>query len=370
VENSGGRPASPVRQAQPNKIVYLIGAGATQAEISHLGAAQINLSMQDNALGDGIATRILQQLPGELASSFLSEDGIDIEKLISLLAASGHQEHETIAAELRKLYCNEICKSLSEAGVLTSPSLAIGLLALHAVDALKPREHLAGIITTNHDGLFQLAASKVHGAVNIGIPFGSVALRSDDTQPPILQLHGSFTWEFGIPLQVEPLIDGSSHSPSALWLPPAILKEHKLYPFNKLAGLAYELLSRQCDILRVIGASLTQNDWNILSLLFNTQRHREARHEKAFRIELVMPRDNARTILRECSYLRYLTSIERLEEGDFTPYSEEAAEGDSMDVRNPMLYWLAEKIDFHRRRGELGAEPLRPELATVIGEPS
>src|SRR5437879_8047195 len=88
----------------PKQVVYLWGAGATQAEISFLGARSVNLLMQDSTLGYGIATRILQQLPEEKQSSFLTDKGTDIEKLISLLAASNVAEYEDLADKIRELY--------------------------------------------------------------------------------------------------------------------------------------------------------------------------------------------------------------------------------------------------------------------------
>ena len=77
------------RQAKPKEVVYLWGAGATQAEISYLGAQVINVLMRDNEeLGEGIATRILRRLEKRWQSAFGEDQGIDIEKLISLLVAS------------------------------------------------------------------------------------------------------------------------------------------------------------------------------------------------------------------------------------------------------------------------------------------
>src|ERR1044071_4535379 len=83
--SSTRRPPAPT----PKKVVYLWGAGATQADALFLGARSINLLMRDSEqLGEGVATRILKQLPKKWRSSFSTDKGTDIEKLISLLAAS------------------------------------------------------------------------------------------------------------------------------------------------------------------------------------------------------------------------------------------------------------------------------------------
>jgi hypothetical protein len=151
-----------------------------------------------------------------------------------------------------------------------------------------------------------------------------------------------------------------------VWIPPTILKEAKNYPFNKLAGLAYELLSRQCDVLRVVGSALTQNDWNILSLIFNAQRQTELRKGAPFRIELIMSHDHGVTIKRECSYLKNLTPIGFLTDGDFAVYKERV-DSHTAEMKNPLFYWMKEKIGFHRNRGDL-AEPLASAIAPIAGE--
>src|SRR5438445_588640 len=231
----------------PIKVVYLWGAGATQAEVHYRGAKSVNLLMKDNSFGYGVATRIVQRLPTEWRSSFETDQGTDIEKLISLLAASNVAEYHKLADHIRQLYFEDICGSLVEAKVLADPKLAIGLLEMHNNRELQKQEVLSGILTTNHDGLLQMAAQKVHGHVDIGIPFDSGDLiPSTAPMAPVLQLHGSFTWTFGLPVQTTLLHAGSAYSSNAIWIPPAILKEAKNYPFNKLAALAYEILSKHC----------------------------------------------------------------------------------------------------------------------------
>jgi hypothetical protein len=289
--------------------VYLWGAGATQAEADYLGAKAVNLLMRDdNVLGEGIATRIIAELPKRWQLSFRSDSGTDIEKLISLLVASNVKQHQTLAQQIRQLYFEDICAKLAEARVLSNPQLAIGLLTLHANESFKHHEVLSGMLTTNHDGLLQLAAQTVHKQVNIGIPFQSESIEKGDSQPPILQLHGSFTWSFGLPLQVSLLEKHSRYSDDMVWIPPTILKESKSYPFNRLMGGAYELLAKRCDVLRVVGCSLTQNDWNVLSLIFNAQRHLELERRPAFRIELIASQTTGDDVAKNCSYLRLSNS--------------------------------------------------------------
>ena len=350
----------------PKQIVYLWGAGATQAEISYLGAGTLNLLMQDSDLGEGIATRILQRLPMKVQSSFLTEYGTDIEKLISLLAASTVSGYEKLAGQIRRFYFKDICENLAGAKILSGPKLAIGLLEMHNNVTFEKQEVLSGIITTNHDGLLQLAMQHVNGSVNIGIQFESNNLVSGASAVLLLQLHGSFTWTFGLPIKVTPLRKNSLYSPDTVWIPPAILKESKNYPFNKLAGLAYEMLSKRCDVLRIVGASLTQNDWNILSMIFNAQRHRELSRGQPFRVELIMPQQSGEEISRECSYLRNLTPIGQLTDGDFAEYKEQDVI--NPDMKNPLFYWLKQKLQFHSRQGHLGTIGLTSVMSQIAGE--
>jgi hypothetical protein len=353
------------------EIVYLWGAGATQAEIDYLGARKVNLLMRDNdQLGEGVATRILKQIPKRWKSSFQMDQGIDIEKLISLLEASTFAEYVRLAEQIRRLYFEDIRNNLASAKVLLNPQLATGLLTMHGNEQFRQRESLSGIITTNHDGLLQLAMHRVSTAVNLGIPFRSKDIVPDKTgAPPILQLHGSFTWIFNVPLRVSLLSESSPYSPNTVWIPPTILKESKSYPFNKLSGLAYELLSRNCDVLRIVGSALTQNDWNVLSLIFNAQRHRALTNGVPFRVELIMHHKSGVAITKECSYIIGLTPIGFLTDGAFAAYKDEGGdEASTSEMENPFFYWLKEKIQFHRNRGDFGGQPLEPALRQITGD--
>lgn len=359
------------RKPNPKQIVYLFGAGATQAEVDYLGARPINLLMREHErLGEGVSRRILRRI-GQRAIPFSGEDrGVDIEKLISLLSASGLDSHSRLAERMRQHYFEEICRSLVESGIIERPQLAIGLLEMHQNTSFREEvEALRGIITTNHDGLLQIASQEVFQAVNLGFPFasGDLTPANSDPVPPLLQLHGSFTWKFGVPVKVAKLRTDARYSADTTWIPPTILKESKNYPFNKLTGLAYEILAKQCDVLRVVGASLTQNDWNVLSLIFNAQRHGEYVKGTAFGIELIMSHDGGKNIQTDCSYLKKITPIGFLTEGQFAGYKDPDLPPDS-EMRNVFAYWLKEKINYHRRRNELGDGELGGTMAQIVGD--
>lgn len=95
------------KKERPKKIVYLWGAGATHAEAQHLGAT-VNLLMGDTDFSEGIAARILKRTGRRPASAFGAAHSVDIEKLISLLAASGTDSHTKWAIKCARiifLYC-------------------------------------------------------------------------------------------------------------------------------------------------------------------------------------------------------------------------------------------------------------------------
>ncbi len=353
-------------RTQPKRVVYLWGAGATQGEAQNLGA-DLSLLMRDTEqFGEGITSRILNRAGAGARATF--GQIADIEKLISLLSMSGVSEHLVLAERMRTHYFEELRFSLSSSGLLENPQLAIRLLELHNDRKFESEvETLTGVISTNHDGLLQIAFQVVFGEVNLGLSFVSAdfAPSSSPSTPPLIQLHGSFTWQFGVPMQVAPLRADTEYSSDTVWIPPTTTKEAKSYPFNKLAARAYELLAEQCDVLRVVGASLTQNDWNVLCLIFNAQRHRQSVKGSSFRIELIMPHAAGEWIAADCAYLQHLTPIGYLTEGRFAEYKDQSIAPES-DLANPFGYWVNQKVDFHYARGELdGTEARRatPELA-------
>lgn len=60
------------KKPNPKRIVYLLGAGATQAEVDYLGARPVNLLMR-NTDREGVATRVLSGLNARWRL-FLGED--------------------------------------------------------------------------------------------------------------------------------------------------------------------------------------------------------------------------------------------------------------------------------------------------------
>jgi hypothetical protein len=357
---------------EPTKVVYLFGAGATQAEVSYDGPGNVSVLMGDtDDFGEGISTGVLRRL-GPEGDAFKTDKGVDIEKLISLLTASGIDEHLELAEKMRQHYFEEICARLNDAITVERPTLATALLEMHRIPAFQTEvESLSGIITTNHDGLLQAAFRETFGVIDLGFPFFStqLSISNGKPMPQLLELHGSFTWSFGSPLEITILGKSSSYSRDASWIPPTVLKESKHYPFNKLTALAYELLSKHCDVLRVIGSSLTQNDWNILSLIFNAQRHNMFLVRPPFTIELIMPQKDGLAIERSSAYLKNIMPIGSLPWGDFRAYEKWTDENPPIgdDEANPFFYWLKQKINFHQSKKNFGTKPIGTTMSKVAG---
>ncbi len=347
--------------ATHKRIVYLFGAGATQAESDHQGS-KINLLMWNCKIrGEGVAQRILQhaQIYKKLKTDFTEE--VDVEKLISLLLVSGNSKYKGMGENLRKSYYEVLLADLSEAGVLANPELAMGLLELHKCPIFNERiEKLSGFIILNHDNLLQTASQKIHECVNLGFKFHSKVVRCADEEevkscPLIIKLYGSFDWRNKIPIEVQELSPTSGYSLDMLWIPPSILKETRDYPYNKLAGLAYELLSKRCDILRIVGCSLSQNDWNVISLLFSSQYNQLLHGKTCYKIELIMEESTGERIAKDCSYLQNLFPIGHLTDGYFGYYKgdEKDQVPEISDMSNPFRYWLKTKAKHHITNKEI-----------------
>jgi hypothetical protein len=353
------------------KIVYIVGAGATQAEATHAGH-QVNLLMKNNDLGVGISEGTLNKAKKgkkRIREILAIEEETDIEKLITLLAATGTIQNIEYAEILKRNYYQEIIERINDVGILYNPELAIALLQMHTNKKFSGIENLLAIISLNHDNLFQEASQTVHSCINLGFYFFSTEFKPGNyTQAPfLLQLHGSFSWRRHKQIHIVKIKPKSEYDPNMTWIPPSILKETKDYPFNKLTGLAYELLV-DCDILRIVGCSLSQNDWNLISLIFSAQNAQYIESKVCFKIELIMDIENFDNFKKEISYLRNIIPISQLDDGDFSSYKtkkEERVRPSELD--NPFEFWLKTKVNFHISEGQFDRGSIENPLKQIVG---
>ena len=140
----------------PRKIVYLLGAGATQADID-LKDDTIRILMRD--IREGIVKEIGRRKMRSLAKvkNELLKEELDVEHLITLYESTGISEHESIAKELKLLFIEEIQKRIKKLGINYEPRLLSALIDMHEIAGLG--EVLQGVITLNYEDLLENALS-------------------------------------------------------------------------------------------------------------------------------------------------------------------------------------------------------------------
>jgi hypothetical protein len=271
------------------KVVYLFGSGATQAE-ANLIDERVRLRM-DN-IKDGILDKIEKRGIQELVDikNELVGENVDIEQLITLYESSSSSKYKKVAIKLRELFRDEILeqiKKLDSGSYATSgkftPILCSALIDMHQIKGID--ESLCGILTLNYEDMIERAAHSIKGGINYSLNFSEstksyIRLRKKGIL--LLKLHGSFNWINEFPVSIQ---DNIEKEEDVLWIPPGVEKHNEMYPFNVIWGKARELLN--CETLRVIGCSLSRNEWHLVSMLYTTQKLN--RNKKGYSIEIISP---------------------------------------------------------------------------------
>jgi hypothetical protein len=296
--------------ARPKRVVYLLGAGATQGATDFAGS-DASLIMR------GLMKRLLDGMHDEYVQHFVDHKGMtnlvndvvnddtDFEHLITFIEDAPSGSLKEFAARLKTLFFEVLSDSLKkvrdELGQDHSKLFAL-LVDMHRVDG--SNESLSGFLTLNYDSFLEHAIETSGGTVDYG-----VAVHPDERDGdsiPVLKLHGSFSWRDTWPLAT------SNDLESSRWIPPGIRKAKAEYPFNAIWGAARDLLD--CDVLRIIGCNLSPNDWDLVSLLFTTMHGREA--AGPFAIEVIGRPRNAKRISANLPYLEVNSILELDEVGD------------------------------------------------------
>lgn len=282
------------------KVAYLFGAGASEGALIYSGAYR---SILMKNLGLDIAKTIedesiLAPIKNDLVS------GADIEQLITLHEAAGTRQHSDIAKELKSLFRIELQNRIGELGESFFPQLIAALIDMHSIGGLG--EELVLILTTNYEDLIEKVIQSMNGGINYSVS----AIFKDDSYclkeqcVPVLKLHGSFNWKNEYPIVIQ---DNIEKDEDTIWIPPGVVKRRDLYPFNIIWGKAKELL--EVDLLRIIGSSLSRNDWELISLIYSTQRLRTD-GKPPYSIELIDYYDVADDIQKRYPYLNMKTMWE------------------------------------------------------------
>lgn len=278
------------------KVAYLFGAGASQAELNQHGYYK-SILMKDVVFE--ISRRIRYYDITELfsLSNELAEEGADVEHLITLYEASGTSKDNEIAQKLRKLFREVIQEKLNDLDESFFPTLFASLFDMHSIDGLD--EELVVMLTINYEDLIERAVQIVEEGINYSIKIANKgsSYSIKGTSTPLLKLHGSFNWKNEYPVAI---VDDIEREEDVLWIPPGVVKRRGEYPFSVIWGRAKELL--ECDILRIVGCSLSRNDWELISLLHSTQKLQSERDP--YWIELIDYPDKCKNIKEQYTYLQ------------------------------------------------------------------
>lgn len=341
-------PGSPVG-GREQRVVYLLGAGATQGCISHAGsrhnllmsglAGPISEALQAAATHPGI-TRLINDV-------LMSESpGLDFEQLITFLEDSPTRIYRDFSDQIRDAFSSVLIERLDavekELGQ-NSSRLYAALVDMYSVQGTA--ETLGGFLTLNYDLLLERALIELGRGVDYGV--NTSTLGDPSSAVKVLKLHGSFGWSEEWPIHAE-----LRHTPG-FWIPPGIRKSKNEYPFNAIWGSARELLA--CDVLRIIGCNLGPNDWDLVSLLFST-RHTHA-SAQPYRIEVISDFATAERIKKSFPYLdvswlpelpgvgeQVVGEALQVDPVSFSTLSEEHQKQVTAwlgsNVGNPFRYWL------------------------------
>ncbi|MYD81572.1 MAG: hypothetical protein F4X44_13295 [Gammaproteobacteria bacterium] len=199
----------------------------------------------------------------EHVANGLANPETNIEHIITFLDESPSVAHRRFATALREIFeetLRQELEAIEDELKEDSFHLYSALLELHSIGEMS--ELINGILTTNYDVLLESAMLKTYqNNVDFGVHINgnNVAIKEP---PRLIKLHGSFGWNDSWPIR-------EFQNNSTLWIPPGIQKDKTRYPYNLLWGMAREILD--CDVLRIIGCSLSGTDWDLLSLLYSTR---------------------------------------------------------------------------------------------------
>lgn len=339
---------------KPKKIVYLLGAGTTHAEkqleckVKKVGLDKDGKLKNGGLLASHVSQRVIKRLINkklEIAKCYgIGEfslenpdqpeikENADIELFISLIESLETNESEKHAKLLRKYFREDICNNLLTTKGNIQPRLHCSLIELHnLIKSIKREEQLLGFFTVNYDSVFEKSLKLTKSKLEYGFNIGYLQQKYMFNTGYFLKLHGSFDWHFD-PDSNKITISSLGRSEEGQWIPPRLNKEYLNYPYNILHGKAYELLA-QCDILRVIGCSLNQNDIGLISLLFKTQR---LRRPNPYSIEIISTPNASNEIMNR---LGILLSF------DESFYKKDDWTKTGKDAENPFLDWLYYKVE-------------------------
>ncbi|MBI5872875.1 MAG: SIR2 family protein [Candidatus Omnitrophica bacterium] len=308
------------------KIVYLFGAGATHAEIINSESSPDETFRENyGLLIASVSKRVIKRAQRQAwfkkhEEIFASAKGeFNIELFISLFEINEMPDY-TISS-LKKLVQEDIKRVLSN-NRRQKFYLHKAFFELH--NKIEDREKLLGIISLNYDNIIDEAYEKILGSK----PNYCLTSEAADDKPSLLKLHGSFNWN---------RITIYEKRKKISIIPIGINKNYLAPPYNFIWGRAYELLVK-CDVLRIVGCSLNQNDIGLIDLLFKAHRERG----KSIEIQIIdfQPPNGHHQIKRNYGFFPSIVEPNKIEE---TLIADETIS--NCDVGNPFKIWLKAKAE-------------------------
>lgn len=116
----------------------------------------------------------------------------------------------------------------------------------------------------------------------------------------MLKLHGSFNWK-------NVKICGRKRKIEII--PLGVNKNYLQIPYNFIWGRALEILT-ECDILRVIGCSLSQNDIALIDLLFKAHLEKG----EAFELQIISAENTGTQIKYNYGFFPKIKSLGQIED--------------------------------------------------------
>jgi len=276
------------------KVVYLLGAGSTQSEINFQGKdSKTTMSeiskgvLKMSRRGSGLFYKLSQNKDFPLIKDQ------DIEKLMSLFQGYDDElaDYKKVYEEIRKLFRDYLIKQITKKKI--KPHILNSLLyAYKNYDRYigENGEKLMAVLTTNYDTLLDYSFDKVFDSINLGFSFTSEKYKLKEDIPLLLKLHGSFNWEikdYELCVHDDTTLRNIKVGNKG-WLPPSVYKKPQLDLYKAIWSKAKKALI-ECDVLRVIGCSLRNEDISLLSLIFTSQlsKFRNTKNNKTFNIEFI-----------------------------------------------------------------------------------
>lgn len=307
------------------KIAYLIGAGATHAEIMNLEESPSVTFIRKNGLKiSDVSNRVMKRAQNNSRFKKYVEEVTyrtgteNIELLISLFESNQIPDVDYKVNYLKKLVEKDIMKILSPEQKRKF-YLHKALFELHKL--IKDKEWLTGVISLNYDDISDLAYEKIRKHKP---NYGLISDKGKDI--PLLKLHGSFNW-------TEISIFGKKKTIPII--PLGLSKNYLIPPYNFIWSKTLEVLV-QCDKLRVIGCSLSQNDIGLIDLLFKAHLERS----NHFIMEIIDTQGVGEKIKKLYGFFPGIKTLKDIE-GSLIPGDINLEE----ELSNPFKIWLKAKAE-------------------------